>query len=296
MTIRSTNVASTFGYIVDITIYVIFPNSPSGGRIDHAHHYNNAYRALDETLALEAALLAALSMINPAETLVVLTADHSHVMTLGGLATPRGNPILGVDKVSDMDELTSCPSYTRGQQGVDSKMSDMDSFPYSTLLYGNGPGYTQPRTVPSNYTSESEERNSVHGSAVPRQWATHGGEDVPVFAQGPLASVLFSGTFDQSYIPHAIAYAACLGEHAQRCSGGSDNYTQQQQQVVHACASPEVSSVSSPGGVVVVASSVMADDSQTAHGSSRRNVLDDFNLTFLVVVTCATAVYHLAIT
>nr|CAD7437449.1 unnamed protein product [Timema bartmani] len=66
-----------------------------GGRIDHAHHYNNAYRALDETLALEAALLAALSMINPAETLVVLTADHSHVMTLGGLATPRGNPILG---------------------------------------------------------------------------------------------------------------------------------------------------------------------------------------------------------
>nr|CAD7437450.1 unnamed protein product [Timema bartmani] len=179
---------------------------------------------------------------------------------------------------------------------VDSKMSDMDGFPYSTLLYGNGPGYTQPRTVPSNYTSESEERNSVHGSAVPRQWATHGGEDVPVFAQGPLASVLFSGTFDQSYIPHAIAYAACLGEHAQRCSGGSDNYTQQQQQVVHACASPEVSSVSSPGGVVVVASSVMADDSQTAHGSSRRNILDDSNLTFLVVVTCATAVYHLAIT
>lgn len=67
----------------------------SGGRIDHAHHYNNAYRALVETLALEAALLAALPLVDLADTLLVLTADHSHVMTLGGLATPRGNPILG---------------------------------------------------------------------------------------------------------------------------------------------------------------------------------------------------------
>jgi alkaline phosphatase len=68
----------------------------TGGRIDHAHHYNNAYRALVETLALEAALLAALPLVDLADTLLVLTADHSHVLTLGGLATPRGNPILGV--------------------------------------------------------------------------------------------------------------------------------------------------------------------------------------------------------
>ena len=48
-----------------------------------------------ETLALEAALLAALPLVDLADTLLVLTADHSHVLTLGGLATPRGNPILG---------------------------------------------------------------------------------------------------------------------------------------------------------------------------------------------------------
>jgi alkaline phosphatase len=68
----------------------------TGGRIDHAHHYNNAYRALVETLALEAALLAALPLVDLADTLLVVTADHSHVLTLGGLATPRGNPILGL--------------------------------------------------------------------------------------------------------------------------------------------------------------------------------------------------------
>lgn len=67
----------------------------SGGRIDHAHHYNNAYRALDETLVLESALLTVLSLIDLTETLIIVTSDHSNVMTFGGLATPRGNPILG---------------------------------------------------------------------------------------------------------------------------------------------------------------------------------------------------------
>lgn len=104
-------------------------------------------------------------------------------------------------------------------------MSDIDGLPYSTLLYGNGPGYSSPRAIPSNTTTNNNERNAVHGSAAPRQWATHGGEDVPVYAQGPLATTLFTGTMDQSYIPHAIAYIACLGEHNKRCSGGPDNYT-----------------------------------------------------------------------
>ncbi|XP_017763682.1 PREDICTED: uncharacterized protein LOC108553326 [Eufriesea mexicana] len=65
-----------------------------GGRIDHAHHYNNAYRALDETLALEEAVRAVMKEVDLSETLLVVTADHSHVLTLGGLATHRGNPIL----------------------------------------------------------------------------------------------------------------------------------------------------------------------------------------------------------
>ncbi|CAH1373798.1 unnamed protein product [Tenebrio molitor] len=209
-----------------------------GGRIDHAHHYNNAYRALDETLAMETALLAALALINPTETLIVVTSDHSHVLTMGGQATPRGHPILGPD----------------------SKVSDIDGQPYTTILYGNGPGYATPRIVPMNTTTASDDRNQVHGSAVPRQWATHGGEDVPVYALGPLATTLFTGTFDQSYIPHAVAYSACLGEHRLRCQG-IDNYTAPQ---VTTCVAPEVSSVSAAGAPVVIASSVMADDGTRA--------------------------------
>eukprot|EP00102_Acyrthosiphon_pisum_P022663 XP_016659873.1 PREDICTED: alkaline phosphatase, tissue-nonspecific isozyme-like [Acyrthosiphon pisum] len=65
------------------------------GRIDHAHHYNNPYRALEETLVLESTLEAIMSKVDLSDTLIVVTADHSHVMTMGGLATPRGNDILG---------------------------------------------------------------------------------------------------------------------------------------------------------------------------------------------------------
>ncbi|XP_023310523.1 alkaline phosphatase, tissue-nonspecific isozyme-like isoform X2 [Anoplophora glabripennis] len=216
-----------------------------GGRIDHAHHYNNAYRALDETLAMETALLAALALVNPTETLIIVTSDHSHVLTMGGQATPRGHPILGPD----------------------SKVSDVDGQPYTTILYGNGPGFATPRIIPMNTTSAAEDRNQVHASAVPRQWATHGGEDVPVYALGPLATTLFTGTFDQSYIPHAIAYSACLGEHRLRCQG-LDNYTAPQ---APNCVPPEVSSVSAAGQPVVIASSVMADDGQRVKSSSAPN-------------------------
>ncbi|KAG8281255.1 hypothetical protein J6590_062868 [Homalodisca vitripennis] len=74
---------------------LIHPCDRRSGKIDHAHHYNNPYRALEETLMLDAALLAVLSMVDQSQTLVVVTSDHSHVMSLGGISTPRGNPILG---------------------------------------------------------------------------------------------------------------------------------------------------------------------------------------------------------
>ncbi|XP_033309172.1 alkaline phosphatase, tissue-nonspecific isozyme-like [Bombus bifarius] len=101
-------------------------------------------------------------------------------------------------------------------QSSDSKVSDLDGQPYTTLLYSNGPGYTQPRNI-----LREAGKDSIQTAGVPRAWATHGGEDVPVFAIGPLANVLFSGSVDQSYIPHAISYASCLGHHASRCSRDS---------------------------------------------------------------------------
>lgn len=162
-------------------------------------------------------------------------------------------------------------------------MSDVDGQPYSTLLYGNGPGYSTPRAIPLNITTVSEDKNAVHGSAVPRQWGTHGGEDVPVYALGPLATTLFAGTFDQSYIPHAIAYSACVGEYTQRCNG-IDNYSVPQ---VTSCIAPEVSSVSAAGAPVVIASSVMADDSARSKSNTSRNQPRALTAFFVLSITLA---------
>jgi hypothetical protein len=57
------------------------------------------------------------------------------------------------------------------------------------------------------------------------RYETHGGEDVPIYSSGPM-SFLFTGTVEQSYIAHAMAYSACIGPYNnQQCKknrGGSD--------------------------------------------------------------------------
>ena len=54
------------------------------GRIDHAHHANNADNALNETIELSAAVQAALDLTSSEETPVIVTSDHGHVMTMWG--------------------------------------------------------------------------------------------------------------------------------------------------------------------------------------------------------------------
>ncbi|RXG71400.1 Alkaline phosphatase, tissue-nonspecific isozyme [Armadillidium vulgare] len=133
-------------------------NTPRGhpvaaGRLDHAHHYNMAERALGEVISLEESVSAALKMINIKNTLIVVTSDHSHTLTFGGMNNPRGHPVLGFD----------------------SEISDLDFKPYTTLLYGNGPGYAH--STPAgrqNLTGiNPEDINFVQQAAVPRKYETH---------------------------------------------------------------------------------------------------------------------------
>ncbi|VDO06352.1 unnamed protein product [Rodentolepis nana] len=55
-----------------------------GGRIDHAHHDNLGKRALIDTLAFEKAIREATKLVNLEETLLLVTADHSHSFQLVG--------------------------------------------------------------------------------------------------------------------------------------------------------------------------------------------------------------------
>lgn len=50
-----------------------------GGRIDQAHHDNNARRALDDLVVFDNAIGKTVEMVSLEDTLIVVTADHSHV-------------------------------------------------------------------------------------------------------------------------------------------------------------------------------------------------------------------------
>jgi alkaline phosphatase len=55
-----------------------------GGRIDHAHHRTMAHLALDETVEFHKAVEVARAKVDTDDTLILVTADHSHTMTIGG--------------------------------------------------------------------------------------------------------------------------------------------------------------------------------------------------------------------
>ena len=57
---------------------------------------------------------------------------------------------------------------------------------------------------------------------------THGGEDVAIYARGPM-SHLFHTTHEQHYVAHVMAYASCVGANKKHChhreSSSSDPLT-----------------------------------------------------------------------
>lgn len=56
----------------------------SGGNIDAAHHANLAFRALNETAALSDAVARAMELTSEDDTLIIVTADHSHTFNIAG--------------------------------------------------------------------------------------------------------------------------------------------------------------------------------------------------------------------
>ncbi len=161
------------------------------GRIDHGHHAGNAKRALADTVELSNAVQAAYDSTDPNETLILVTADHSHVFTIAGYPK-RGNPILGL------------------VHGIDGSVTTaLDGKPYTTLGYTNGPGaITSNRDDLSSV--DTQENNFMQQSLIPMGGETHAGEDISLHATGPGAS-LVQGVMEQNVIFHIINQAQQLG-------------------------------------------------------------------------------------
>lgn len=55
-----------------------------GGRIDHGHHETRAKLALEETIEFHRVVEFVRASVDLKNTLILVTADHSHTMTLSG--------------------------------------------------------------------------------------------------------------------------------------------------------------------------------------------------------------------
>lgn len=191
-----------------------------GGRIDHAHHYGNAFRALSDTVELSNAVRAAVQKVNLDDTLIIVTADHSHTFVIQGYPA-RGNNILGlVREVDGNGDLEA--GYKR----------DLLGLPYTTLSYANGRGYqgasdqqsegpkkccAQPKSfVPmlkarfDLFSVDTLDQNYLQEASIPMSDETHGGEDVAIFATGVNAH-LIRGSMEQNWIFYVMADAMRLG-------------------------------------------------------------------------------------
>jgi alkaline phosphatase len=177
-----------------------------GGRIDHASHAGNAYRTFKDTVALSDAVKVAMEKVDMRDTLIVVTADHSHTLTIAGYPK-RGNPILG---------KVVAPGKTEPTLASDSK-------PYTTVSFANGFGYHEGLPGDDVYGStinagRVEDMTSIdttdpdfHQEAlVPLSSETHAGEDVAIYAGGPNAH-LFHGVQEQSYVYYVMENALKQG-------------------------------------------------------------------------------------
>ena len=193
------------------------------GRIDHAHHEGNAFRALTDAEELNRAIAAAVESVDLRDTLIVVTADHSHVFNIAGYpirpkdevpypltsydpayATLAGNGIL--DVVYDLNLTTNHVEPS----------TDANGQPYTALVYGNGPGYRgAPRGDPR--TDSFPGRGGIlplgpwdpayfQESPVPMGSETHAGEEVAIYAAGPGAEWV-RGTVKNTFVHDVMAKA-----------------------------------------------------------------------------------------
>ena len=155
-----------------------------GGRIDHALHFNNAYRAVTDMLEFDRAIGEALKLVGP-ETLILVTSDHDHTMIVSGEPAPEADVFSQAGK-------------------------DMNGKPFTTLIFGNGP--TAALAIPDTLTPDTlSSPDFKERAGIPMPYEEHGGQDVPLYAFGPETYLkLIKGSMDNTEI-FAILRAAMEG-------------------------------------------------------------------------------------
>jgi alkaline phosphatase len=204
--------------IADMTVKamdVLAGNNPKGyflmiegGRIDHALHETTAKKALQDTVAFDNAIKAAIdkAKLNDPKlknTLIVVTADHDHTLVLNGYAKRTGKTTPATPGV-----LGLVLNYVTGVA-----TPDADGKPYTIIGFGNGENRVQGArsTMPSLNDTTVGANAYHHEAAIPTNAGseTHGGTDVFLGAIGKGAED-FHGVIDNTRVFQLIRNAADL--------------------------------------------------------------------------------------
>lgn len=159
------------------------------GKVDLAHHRSWARKSLAEAVELSATVAVVTDKINLDETLVLVTADHSHSLTINGSdSSPRGTDILGFNKKLSGEYYL-----------------DEDGNPFTTLQYATGAkGSTKDKRILTEDMIDDKEYD--YRGHVTLDEEKHTGEDVALFGIGPRSHVV-AGTIEQNEVYHIMAYA-----------------------------------------------------------------------------------------
>lgn len=165
-----------------------------GGRIDHALHETTARKALQDTVAFDNAIKAAIDKMQALDpglknTLIVVTADHDHTLVLNGYAARTG-------KTSDTNPgvLGLLRSYV---DGLLSK--DTGGNPFTIIGFGNGENRQATRTALTDAQVFDKTYHQEATIPVAAGSETHGGADVFLGAIGKGAES-FTGVIENTAV------------------------------------------------------------------------------------------------
>jgi len=187
-----------------------------GSNIDHSHHNSRAKQAMLETEEFDNAVQAALNEVDTEDTLIIVTADHGHTMSISGYQE-RGQDITGVVGNSKGDDDTDFMILNYGNG---------EGFDYHDHLYAEYNETTKNCTVVRKDPQLDPDYKQGYGfkypSPTPLGSESHGGDDVGIYAIGPY-SHLFKSVHEQSYIAFVMSYSACIGpyEDDNHCTNSS---------------------------------------------------------------------------
>merc|ERR1711935_328422 len=199
-----------------------------GGRIDHGHHANQPVRALYEFVEFEKTINQTMEVIDPEETLVLISADHSHQFTMGGYGIRASNvfglgsheayPVmwpadLGDGIASTDKENVFIIDYADGPgfKLKDTSLEDETNNPAGKKCGRVPPSDTEEKRSPDNIMKNEGEMGLFPGTAY-LDYSSHGGEDVAVQGIGPFAH-LVTGNHEQTFVAHLTEFALCIGDY-----------------------------------------------------------------------------------